>query len=74
MPSPAAADRGARVAQAILDQHTAANDGAYPETVSVNLWRGVRAPPHACDCHALELTPRWTRVALEPNPSCSSRG
>ena len=38
MPSPAAADRGARVARAIIDQHRAANDGAYPETVSVNLW------------------------------------
>jgi magnesium chelatase subunit H len=38
MPSPAAAERGARVARAILDQHRAANDGAYPETVSVNLW------------------------------------
>ena len=38
MPSPAAADRGARVARAIIEQHRAANDGAYPETVSVNLW------------------------------------
>jgi magnesium chelatase subunit H len=38
MPSPAAADRGARVARAIMEQHRAANGGAYPETVSVNLW------------------------------------
>jgi len=38
MPSPAAADRGARVARAILEQHAAANDGSYPECVSVNLW------------------------------------
>ena len=38
MPSPAAADRGARVARAIIEQHRAANDGSYPETVSVNLW------------------------------------
>ena len=38
MPSPAAADRGARVARAILAQHCESNDGAYPETVSVNLW------------------------------------
>ena len=38
MPSPAAADRGKRIARALLAQHRAANDGAYPETVSVNLW------------------------------------
>ena len=38
MPSPAATDRGARVAAAILEQHAAANAGAFPETVSVNLW------------------------------------
>ena len=38
MPSPAAADRGKRIAQALLAQHRAANDGAFPETVSVNLW------------------------------------
>jgi magnesium chelatase subunit H len=38
MPSPAAADRGARIAQKLLEQHRASNDGAFPETVSVNLW------------------------------------
>merc|ERR1712216_729696 len=34
----AAATRGAAVADAILKQHQDANDGAYPESVSVNLW------------------------------------
>lgn len=38
MPSPAAMERGAAAAQAILDAHTAANGGALPETVAVNLW------------------------------------
>ncbi|KAF5843565.1 CobN/magnesium chelatase [Dunaliella salina] len=38
MPSPAAAARGSQAAQAILDSHTAANQGTFPETVSVNLW------------------------------------
>ncbi|KAK9811539.1 hypothetical protein WJX72_005618 [[Myrmecia] bisecta] len=38
MPSPAALERGTAVAQAILDSHRAANEGAYPETVAVNLW------------------------------------
>ncbi|ABO96227.1 predicted protein [Ostreococcus lucimarinus CCE9901] len=38
MPSAAAATRGAAVADAILKQHQDANDGAYPESVSVNLW------------------------------------
>lgn len=38
MPSAAAAARGAAVAEAILKQHQEANDGAYPESVSVNLW------------------------------------
>lgn len=38
MPSPAAFERGAQAGQAILEQHRAANSGAYPETVSVNLW------------------------------------
>jgi len=38
MPSVAAATRGAAVADGILKQHREANEGAYPETVSVNLW------------------------------------
>jgi magnesium chelatase subunit H len=38
MPGPAAEARGAQAAQAILDAHRAANDGAYPETVAINLW------------------------------------
>ena len=38
MPSAAAAARGAAVADAILKQHQEANDGVYPESVSVNLW------------------------------------
>lgn len=38
MPSPAAFERGAQAGRAILEQHRAANGGAYPETVSVNLW------------------------------------
>ena len=38
MPSQAAATRGAAVADAILKQHQEANDGVYPESVSVNLW------------------------------------
>jgi magnesium chelatase subunit H len=38
MPSAAAEARGAAVADGILKQHQDANDGAYPETVSVNLW------------------------------------
>lgn len=39
MPSPAAMQRGAAAAQAILDSHRAASqDGSYPETVAVNLW------------------------------------
>jgi len=38
MPSPAAMQRGVALAEAILDQHRRENGGAYPETVSVNLW------------------------------------
>jgi cobalamin biosynthesis Mg chelatase CobN len=38
MPGPAAEARGAQAAQAILDAHRAANGGAYPETVAINLW------------------------------------
>ena len=38
MPSPAALARGAAVADAILDAHRAANAGAWPETLAVNLW------------------------------------
>jgi magnesium chelatase subunit H len=38
MPGPSALTRGAAAAEAILIQHRAANDGAWPETVAVNLW------------------------------------
>ncbi|KAK9800208.1 hypothetical protein WJX73_009512, partial [Symbiochloris irregularis] len=38
MPSAAALERGTAAAEAILTQHQAANDGAWPETVAVNLW------------------------------------
>lgn len=38
MPSTAAMNRGAAVAESILQQHKSANDGALPGTVSVNLW------------------------------------
>ncbi|KAL6750256.1 CobN/Magnesium chelatase-domain-containing protein, partial [Haematococcus lacustris] len=38
MPSPAAMERGAALAEAIIQQHREANEGAYPETVAVNLW------------------------------------
>lgn len=38
MPGPAAEARGAAAAQAVLDSHRAANGGAYPETVAINLW------------------------------------
>ena len=38
MPSPAAMKRGSLAAEAILVAHRAANDGAWPETVAVNLW------------------------------------
>lgn len=38
MPSAAARERGGSVAQSILEQHRAANGGAWPETVAVNLW------------------------------------
>ncbi|WIA16841.1 hypothetical protein OEZ85_013777 [Tetradesmus obliquus] len=38
MPGPAAEARGTQAAQAILDAHRAANGGAYPETVAINLW------------------------------------
>ena len=38
MPGPAAMQRGAEAAEAILVAHRAANDGAWPETVAVNLW------------------------------------
>ena len=38
MPSSSARERGAQVAAAILETHQAANEGAYPETVAVNLW------------------------------------
>merc|ERR1719174_2624586 len=37
MPSPAAMERGARLAEAVLEQHRAAT-GTYPETVTVALW------------------------------------
>ena len=38
MPSLAAEERGYQAAAAILESHQAANAGAYPETVAVNLW------------------------------------
>lgn len=38
MPGPAAEARGAAAAQAVIDAHRAANGGAYPETVAINLW------------------------------------
>jgi magnesium chelatase subunit H len=38
MPSPAAEARGYQSGAAILEAHRAANDGALPETVAVNLW------------------------------------
>ena len=37
MPSLAALERGTAVGKAILDSHQAANNGAWPETVSVSL-------------------------------------
>lgn len=38
LPSPAAWQRGQEAARKILEQHRAANNGAYPETVAVMLW------------------------------------
>ncbi|GAB4822001.1 hypothetical protein N2152v2_009047 [Parachlorella kessleri] len=38
MPGIAALDRGTKAADAILQAHRAANGGAWPETVAVNLW------------------------------------
>lgn len=38
MPSAGAWARGQIIADRILEQHRAANDGAYPETVAVALW------------------------------------
>lgn len=38
MPGPAAEARGAAAAEAILTAHRQQNDGAYPETVAINLW------------------------------------
>merc|ERR1719321_1710420 len=38
MPSKAAFRRGALAAERVLDQHRAANGGAYPETVAVTMW------------------------------------
>ena len=38
MPSPAAFARGAAAADAIVESHRAGTNGAYPETVAVNLW------------------------------------
>lgn len=38
MPGPAATERGAAAAAAILEAHRAANGGAWPETLAVNLW------------------------------------
>ena len=38
MPSLAAMDRGTKAGEAILVAHRAANNGAWPETVAVNLW------------------------------------
>jgi magnesium chelatase subunit H len=38
LPSPAAWQRGQEAARKILEQHQAANQGAYPETVAVMLW------------------------------------
>eukprot|EP00884_Botryococcus_braunii_P009534 jgi/Botrbrau1/18582/Bobra.0367s0024.1 len=38
MPGQAALDRGAKVAEAIIEQHQNSNSGAFPETLAVNLW------------------------------------
>ena len=38
MPGPTALARGAAAAEAILQAHKAANNGAWPQTVAVNLW------------------------------------
>ena len=64
MPSPAATDRGARVAAAILEQHAAANDGAFPETVSVNLW-GLDAIKTKGESVAIVLALVGARVVKE---------
>jgi magnesium chelatase subunit H len=64
MPSPAATDRGARVAAAILEQHAAANAGAFPETVSVNLW-GLDAIKTKGESVAIVLALVGARVVKE---------
>jgi magnesium chelatase subunit H len=38
MPSPGALVRGRQIARRILEQHRAANNGAWPETVALMLW------------------------------------
>jgi magnesium chelatase subunit H len=76
MPSAAAMARGARAADQIVSAHQAQNNGAFPETVAVNLWgldaiktkgesvaivlRLVGAAPVA------EATGRVARFALTP--------
>jgi magnesium chelatase subunit H len=54
MPGSSALTRGAAAAEAILIQHRAANDGAWPETVAVNLW-GLDAIKTKGECVAMAL-------------------
>jgi magnesium chelatase subunit H len=50
MPGPAAEARGAAAAQAVLDAHRAANGGAWPETVAINLWGLDAIKTKVCFC------------------------
>jgi len=64
MPGPAAEARGAAAAQAVLDAHRAGNDGAYPETVAINLWGldAIKTKVGAC----------WDTQTLPGSVCCST--
>jgi hypothetical protein len=66
MPSPAAMERGAAAANAILDAHRAANDGAWPETVAVNLWGldAIKTKVSTAGRHCDACAGLWPRAVL----------
>jgi hypothetical protein len=63
MPGPAAEARGAAAAAAVLDAHRAANGGAFPETVAINLW----------GLDAIKTKVRLWRARVAARPELASR-
>ena len=67
MPSQAALERGRAAAEGILRAHRNANQGAYPETVAVNI--SPEADEHGCWCGSGMTLPADLGTALLQSPA-----